>query len=500
LVKKVARDFFKLKLTHSKIASFIVFLLAFNSLIFLFCNIDLSVFKKSPFSFDIFLHVLFFTIWQAFLSAAFSLFTGILAAPGYASLSLRVRRYARWVLLLPNLMSSVLVVLCLVLSFQNFPFGLTGIIIGHVFLNAGLCTVWLGENWHTLESKWGPSLKVMGASSFHGYSKVILPMLWPQVRNTFAVVFSSCIASFAIPLVLGGGPQASTLEVLIFETIHTTGDPTWAVCISIVQAIIQIFIFSFVIGEIKFSTSGDKICRNRVSLNVFGLIVVCAISLWPVLRFFQVSFNSLLTTGLASNFLHDADFLNSAANSLKAASIVFVLTVILLFSLLTFGWQKFTPRLPVLSGVVTGLAGIIIFKLGGRSAPIIFLSALVWGHMSVIFLQVLRLALPSLESLRVKFSKVNVQLGASDWLVFKRIYFKLGLKPIFAAGGLAFCWSMGDFSIARVYGLSQKTLPIYIQDLMGSYRLEQSAAASLLLMALTLVALILMETLSDGLG
>jgi ABC-type spermidine/putrescine transport system permease subunit II len=154
----------------------LIFVLCFNSFFFLLLHIDLhSLF--AGFEGAVFGQALRFTLVQAVLSATMSCFLGLCAAPGYAGLG-RFRRAARWIFLFPNMMSPVLAVLCLLLTFEDFPYGMWGVVLGHVFLNCGLCCVWLGERWRELEQNWEPVGATVGASRLYLLRRVILPQLF----------------------------------------------------------------------------------------------------------------------------------------------------------------------------------------------------------------------------------------------------------------------------------------------------------------------------------
>jgi thiamine transport system permease protein len=56
---------------------------------------------------------------------------------------------------------------------------------------------------------------------------------------------------------------------------------------------------------------------------------------------------------------------------------------------------------------------------------------------------------------------------------------------------------MGDLGVITLFaGQTNTTLPLYIHSLMGSYRMEQAAAASLLLLTLSFA----LFALFDGIG
>jgi thiamine transport system permease protein len=492
--------FFKSSTLSSVVPSYILLALALNGFCFLIFQFTTQDFLNHL-STNILIKTILFTLFQAALSSAVSVLIGLAAAPGYVQVSRRGQKFLRWILLTPNLMSSILVVLCMLLTFKNFPFGLRGIILAHVFLNAGLCTVWLGESYQQVLHEYSKVLEVVGAGEYLRFRKIYLPLILPQIKSTFSVVFALCLSSFAIPLILGGGPQYSTLEVLIYEVIHTNANISWSMIIGAIQGLIQILVFTFLITSTQADYS-QKFSPKEVRpsfgllgfLGVLGLIFVLLLTLMPILSFFKSLFSSVNISEFLA-LLQNVEFVSAFENSIFVALGIFAFTFAMLTWFSAVGWSKFIAHIPTLSGVVIGLAGILLFHLGAMTSISVFFIALIWGHLAVILPSVVRLSLPSIRLVRSHFSPVVEQLGASSYLAFKRIYFSFNLKTILAASGLAACWSLGDFGVARIFGSSHKTLPIFIQDLMGSYRLEVASIASVFLILATLVALFAMESL-----
>ena len=65
---------------------------------------------------------------------------------------------------------------------------------------------------------------------------------WPIIRQNFFLIFSLifilCFLSFAIVMSLGGGPQNSTLEVAIYQSVFFELNFNKAIILSILQIII----------------------------------------------------------------------------------------------------------------------------------------------------------------------------------------------------------------------------------------------------------------------
>ena len=476
----------------------ILLVINFNALFFLAFQFLWGHSRGPSMDMPVFFHSLWFTIFQGALSAFFCVLVGLIAAPGYARLG-SARRVCRWIFLLPNIVSPILAVLSLVIVFKHFQFGLWGIIVGHIFLNGGLAAIWLGEHWLEIERKWGPINEILGGRTNFFFRRGVLPLMKKQIASTFAVVFSLCLVSFAVPLVLGGGPQNSTLEVLIYEGIYTEGDTTSAVFLGLVQCALQFVVFLMILRPTLLKTEYQKVNWQTAQLSVKSLwtlptLVLAGFCLVPLVQLARMAL-SHENMSFASNEIWEAT-LNSLAVASSVASIVFII----LGGAGGWGWHKKLIQVPALSGVAVGLAGLLIFKTWTHGSALYLIFALIWGHLAVVCLPVFRISEPGISMLRAKFENTLKQMGASSFYSFKRVYLKLGFKTYLAGAVLAGCWSMGEFSVSTLMSPRAATLPLYIHSLLASYRIEAAAGASLTLLALSVFAMTLFEVLAGGLG
>jgi thiamine transport system permease protein len=453
------------------------------------------VILKSP----LFLHAFTFTVGQAFLSAFFAVLVGLAGAPGYARLG-KVKKYLRWILLTPTLMSPILVILSLLLSFEKFPFGIKGIILGHVFLNSGLATVWLGESWESLEIKWLPIHILSGEGLLHFLKKVMLPLMAPAILSNFVVIFSFCTSSFAIPLVLGGGPQNSTLEVLIYERLRTDGDFQSATIIALVQMIFQILLFAITLkasSKIRSSQEPHLIKTPPLSLFTIPTLIITVFSVLPFLKITQNSFSKLLTLKALIPFDH---YKETLFNSLCVAIGVGIIAFALLSFFLTLRKRSWLARIPTLSGVVVGLGALLVLSRMAWSGQWAFILILIIGHTVIVLPPVLRLCFPKLNAIAGEYGPPAYQMGATGFFAFRRIFIRMGSKTIILGALLAFIWSLGEFSVSRIVAGEFQTLPLLIESLLSTYRLELASVASIALLCGTLIILFFVEVVTDGVG
>jgi thiamine transport system permease protein len=487
VVKEMAGDFF--------LTTIWLIIINFSSILFLLVklgslqNFDFHSIQEPFFS------SIIFTFNQAILSTIISLALGFLGAPGYSRLKL-LKKPVRWILLFPSLMSPVLIILALLTSFDKFPFGMTGIIIGHAFLNAGLCTVWLGDAWNVIENKWAPVNFTLGGTPLKFFREVLWPQIRPVTLNLSAVVFSFCISSFAIPLVLGGSPQYSTLEVFIYERLRVAGDLSSAVLVGLVQSFMQFLVFLMVLKNSPAHQSRpSRLMMGLRPMNVMTIptVILTGSILIPLFRIVQLGvpqWSSLY------NIISTQQFLESAGNSLLVAFVIGLVTFLVLPLIVTFGVREFFLKIPALSGVVVGLGCLVVMNNLDINERTKFIVLLIYGHFCTLFIPILRLSWPRLANVRRIYGKVVLQLGASGFLTLRKVYLPLELKFFGSAAGLAAIWSMGEFSVSRILTGEYSTLPIFINNLISSYRLELASAVATLLLIITIASLTFFEVLN----
>jgi len=201
-----------------------------------------------------------FSVWQAFLSTALSV---LLAMPVAIALSREQQFPARsWLL---NLFSLSLVMPTLVaitgivavfgrtgwfnqaleaLGAPTMPlYGLTGILIAHVFFNLPLATrIFLVALDGIPASQW----RLASQLGIRGLARIKF-LEWPAIRSqlvgTAILIFALCLTSFAIVLTLGGGPRATTIEVAIYQALRLDFDIGTAVSLALVQLGICLLVF-----------------------------------------------------------------------------------------------------------------------------------------------------------------------------------------------------------------------------------------------------------------
>src|SRR6185295_17430160 len=94
------------------------------------------------------------------------------------------------------------------------------VILAHVFFNAPWIALVVAEARSEIPEPLLEAARTLGAGSLARFAAV----LWPSVRGAFAAAaaqaFALCSMSFALILVLGGGPPVDTLETSLYARVR----------------------------------------------------------------------------------------------------------------------------------------------------------------------------------------------------------------------------------------------------------------------------------------
>ena len=520
---------FRLSIIPGGIISFFLLLLAFGVFCILFLNFNYEDFLSSLIT-DRILELIKFTVFQAFLSTVISVLIGTLLAWSLAHQSKFRGRGFLVALLSSSLVLPTLIVVFGIISilgnngwinrtllyffnysFGNYVYGLSGILIAHVYLNASFAARSL---LHVFESIPKERYKLAKSLNFSTYKRFILiefPAIKLSLKSISSTIFLLCFTSFAIVLTLGGSPSFNTLEVAIYEAVKLDFDIPLALKLALIQLSITIFlvIFSanFTTGISNIQTTTSKIPWSEPKkLQIFQISIICFFTFAFVLPLI-----SIFIDGLSANFvriLSDELFLKSLLTSLLIASLSSILTV--LFALLISDTRRnfnishrikkskmsnFINLIIAFSGNIYLAIPSLILGLGFFLFSMKFQMPLItWAILAVLCANVLMalpfalsVIYPPMQKIAQRYDKLSFALnlsGSQRWIYCEWPYLKSSVAYVFA---LSFCLSLGDLGVIALFGSNDiTTLPWYLYQLMGSYQTQDGAGVALILLVLTL--------------
>lgn len=466
------------------------------------------------------LGVLQFTLFQASLSTALSILFAIPVARALA----RQRHFAGriWLvrlLAVPMGLPALIGALGLIavwgrqgianqgLSFLGLSepvsiYGLTGILIAHVFFNMPLACRFLligleripGEYWLM-----SASLGLRGRDVFRFIEWPVMRRILPGVAG---LIFMLCATSFTLVLTLGGGPRATTLEVAIYQALRFDFEPPRAIGLALMQIAVTAVILAVIAllpaPEDRGLTLGKPVRRLDAGragarlADTFAIGVMLVFTALPLIAVLVAGLRSDLMKLVAEPIVHEAA-LTSLVLSLSAGLIAVVSALAIVHAqkaaagggLLLRG---FSLALAASSALVLLVPPIVLATgwflmllptgdVGAFAAPLV---AAINTAMALPF--VVRLIGPAFREHRIRTGRLAASLGLSGWTRLRLIDWPGLRKPLLMGLSFAMALSLGDLGAVALFGSDNlMTLPWLVYSRMGNYRTADADGLALLL-------------------
>lgn len=214
-----------------------------------------------------------FTLKQALLSTFLAMIVGFPAAVHYARSKGRLSRLLGITTYIPFFFPSISMAIGFLavygrnglfnnlMSFAGLErvqilYSMGAVLLGHVFYNAPIVILVLGNALRRLPTDVLESSKIDGSGRMRRLLRVELPLVTPAIINSALLIFTYCFTSFAVVLILGGA-QFATLEVSIYMNFRLLAAPQNAVVLAVVQFIF-IMLFGLLISLSEKSSSFEQ--------------------------------------------------------------------------------------------------------------------------------------------------------------------------------------------------------------------------------------------------
>lgn len=497
--------------------------------------------------------VLGFTFYQATLSTLLTVLIGLPAAWLFAHYQFPGKSLLRALTAIPFMLPTVVVAagfnallgprgwinlgLMALLGRETppIPFAgtLTAILLAHVFYNTTIVIRIVGNALAHLDPRLGQAARSLGADSWRVWRYVTLPLLRPSLLAAGLLVFLFDFTSFGVILLLGG-PRFATLEVEIYVQALQLLNLPLAALLSMLQLICTLLLssaYTRLLGR-SMVASGPRPAESNLRrarswrerafvfvmsslLMAFFVLPLLAPSLRSIARLEpargeRVQIQPALTLAYyAELFINRRESLfyippvQAVFNSLAYAGATVLLSLLLgfpaAFALARPGrlerWLDPLLMLPLgASAVSLGLGFIIAF---GRLLTLPWLVPL--AHTLVALPFVIRTLQPALASIPDRLRQAARSLGASPLQVWLTVDWPIVRRALLAAATFAFTVSMGEFGATALLSRPQyPTIPVAIYRFLaqpGGLNYGQAMAMSTILMAVTLLAILLIERL-----
>ena len=487
--------------------------------------------------------VVTFTLWQACLSTVLSVGLAIPLASSLARRDFRGRVWILRLMALPLGLPAIVVALGILAvwgrqgiinTILSGPegnavfsvYGLSGILLAHVFFNMPLATRLLLLSIRRIPPA---NFRVAAQLSFRPFT-VFRLLEWPAMRADLAgiagLIFLLCATSFTLVLVLGGGPGATTIEVAVYQALRFDFQPGRAVMFALIQIVLCALILLAFRGvarpmpEHRVTGLLDRRYGHVGKLTRVADMAVIAMALLFVI----LPVAAIVIAGLRADLgalLADGAVWRAGATSLVVAFAAATLAVSLAIALARARIAA-AGKVPVSAGfsaaaLFSALAGIAS-QLILLVSPIVlgtgwFIMATWTGHaaaaapMAIIiangFIALpfsMRIIEPALVTTLTRTGRLATMLGLTGWRRFTMIDLAATGRPIAMAFAFSMALSLGDLGVVALFGsLETVTLPMLLYQKMSSYRTADAAGIALLLSVVCL-ALAIAGTVSPARG
>lgn len=402
-------------------------------------------------------------------------------------------------------------------------YGLSGILLAHVFFNLPLAVRLILPALERLPPEYWKTAANLGIGGLPLFRLVE----WPAMRRTAAsaagLVFMLCATSFTLVLVLGGGPAATTLEVAIYQALRFDFNPGRAVLLSLIQIcmtlVVMLALKLMAAPAETGDTKGGSTSRPDVQGGLHALPDAALIGLGGL--FVSAPMVAVIVSGLSadlSRLLTDTLFWRAASTSLAiglaAAALSVVLASFLVRVRYSAGQNPGSPVLGLLAGL-SGAAGSLtllvppvvlgagwFLMLGGGTgqllAPLMVIT-LINALMALPF--VMRVLEPAHQNTLERNGRLAVSLGVVGANRLKQIDLPAMLPALATGFVFAVALSLGDLGAIALFGSDRiVTLPWLLYQKLGSYRTADAAGLALLLGAITMALMIVAEKLGTWNG
>ena len=382
-------------------------------------------------------------------------------------------------------------------------YGLQGVVLAHVFFNLPLSVRLLLQGWARIPAEHLRLAQALGFGARARFRLIEMPMLTRIAPGALAAVFLICLTSFAVALMLGGGPAATTLELAIYQAFRFDFDLGRAALLALVQAGVGLVALG-VLGFVRLPATRQAGLDRLAPAPPGGLArVLDLLAISMAATFLLVPLGVVIARGLPHLADLPASVWAAAGRSLGVAALSTLLLAGFTVALTLAGLRRRWPEGLGMAALVasplvigTGLF-IVLNPLVAPSTVALPVTALVNAAMALPF--ALRATLPPARQTEADFARLSAALGLSPGAHLRLILWPRLRAPLGFALGLGAALSIGDLGVIVLFGQTgTETLPLAMQRLMGAYRSEAAQGVAVLLLALALGTFVLVERLIGG--
>ncbi|KRA00370.1 thiamine ABC transporter permease [Mesorhizobium sp. Root157] len=472
-----------------------------------------------------------FTLWQAILSTLFSVLPALFVA---RALARHPRFFGRDLILqlfaVPLALPAIVAALGILalygragyfagflseLGGGTWPgiYGLSGILVAHVFFNLPLAVRLFLEVLHAVPADQWRLASQLGMGARPAFRLIEWPVLRQALPGVAGLVFMLCITSFTIVLTLGGGPRATTLEVAIYQALRFDFDPARAVSLTLLQIGLTLVVV-LVLARLGANTTGDanlqvaprryhSVGKGEALLNVTLIVLALAFVAGPMAATVAAGVQADLGRLVMEDAVRRAA-LTSMVLAFVSALLASVLSLALIMARRALALRRSGQGRTLLEHATDTGAGFVLvvppivigagwFVLLRHSSDVFALAPVMVAAVNAVMAMpfAIRALRPAYDAASERHERLCALLGISGWNRLKLIDWPPLRRPLATAFAFAMALSLGDLGVIALFGSdSVQTLPYLLLSRMGSYRTEDAAGLALILGAVCLVLML----------
>ena len=474
--------------------------------------------------------LIYFSVYQAFISAILSCF---LAIPFALALNrhkdLKIIKFIISLCGFCFVIPTILIVYAVIKLFGNNGFynsyfnlyeylsietifGIKAILIAHILLNTPFATRLFFQSLNSIPSKYYEISGSLNIKFLGNLVRLELPYIKQNFFSVFSIIFSLCFLSFAIVMALGGGPMYSTIEVAIYQYALFELNFNKAILLSFLQIFICLF-FLF-IGFYKLKGSNffdiDQIDfthphKEYKVIKIIDFLLILFFSIFffsPILCvIYNFINNGFYTTLINTKFLES--FFNSLIISITTAIIVSI-TGFIISSILVINYKNifFQQSIFLISSSII-IISPIIFSLGyfiilGELRYLYFFKYLVIILINCLFLLPFSILIifNNLKNIFLNFESFQqtFRMSLKNYFIILLPLIRKNLIFVFAFSTVI---TFGDFTIISFFKDQDfDTLPSYLYKLISVYKFNEASFVAGIILILSMIIFLTIDNLN----
>jgi thiamine transport system permease protein len=399
------------------------------------------------------------------------------------------------------------------LGFVPDIYGLTGILLAHVFFNLPLAVRLLLAGLDSIPADYWKLSAQLGMGNVARFRLIEWPAIARSLPGIMGLVFMLCITSFTIVLTLGGGPRATTLEVAIYQALHFDFDIGQAVALTLTQLVLTLavlWLFRLTGRPTEEGFSLAVTTRRYEQLGTGEKFIDLTLILLAFL-FVALPIAGMVVSGLSADFARlfsERAVWRAIITSLALGGAAAFLSVLLSLALVAARQEVaksgrlslFERALDTGASLILVVPPIVIgagwFILLRHFADPFFFAApmVVTVNAAMAMPFAVRILRPVWDTMSARQDRLCAQLGITGWARLRLIRWPVLRRPLGVAFAFAMALSLGDLGTIALFGSDAvQTLPYLLLQRMGSYRTLDAAGLALILGVLTLSLMMLAD-------